>query len=89
MADANHYRAADFNSLRWSAADVTPNDGADLPRIPAVIFCRVSGDIRVTASGGGTVTLAGVAGFALPVMVDRVHATSTTATGIVALYGAS
>lgn len=86
MADANFYRAADFNSLRWSAADVTPNDSTDLPKLAAVIFCRVSGDIRVTASGGGTVTLAGIAGFALPVLVDRVFATGTTATGIVAVY---
>lgn len=86
MADANFYRPADFNSLRWSAADVTPNDGADLPKLAAVIFCLGAGNIRVTASGGGTVTLAGVPGMALPVLVDRVHATLTTATGIVAVY---
>lgn len=87
MADPNFYRAADFNSLRWRAVDVTPNDGADLATPAAVIVCLVSGNIRVTASGGGTVTLAGVAGTPLPVFVDRVLATSTTATGIVALYG--
>lgn len=87
MADPNFYRAADFNSLRWSAADVTPNNAADLPRPAAIIFCLTSGNIRVTASGGGTVTLAGVAGQPLPVFVDRVFATLTTATGIVAVYG--
>jgi hypothetical protein len=88
MADANLYRAADFNSLRWRAAEVTPNDGADLATPAAIIGCLVSGDIQVTASGGGTVVLAGVAGQVLPVLVDRVWATNTTATGIVALYGA-
>ena len=87
MADPNFYRPAGFDSLRWSAADVTPNDGTDLPKIPAIIFCLVSGDIRVTASGGGTVTFAGVAGQPLPVFVDRVLSTGTTATGIVAVYG--
>jgi hypothetical protein len=88
MADANLYRAADFNSLRWSAADVTPADGADLPKPAAVITCAVEGTIKVNCSGGGTVTLFAVAGFVLPVIVDRVWATGTTATGIVALYGA-
>ena len=86
MADANFYRAADFNSLRWSAADVSPNDSTDLPKLAAVIFCLVAGNIKVSASGGGTVTLAGVPGLALPVLVDRVWATGTTATGIVAVY---
>jgi len=86
MADANFYRAADFNSLRWSAADVTPNDGTDLPKVAAVIFCLTAGNIKVNASGGGTVTFAGVPGFELPVLVDRVWSTGTTATGIVAVY---
>jgi hypothetical protein len=87
MADAKLYTAADFNSLRWRAAAVTPNDGADLATPAAIIGCLVSGNIQVTASGGGTVTLAGVAGQVLPVLVDRVWSTSTTATGITAFYG--
>jgi hypothetical protein len=87
MADSKLYAAADFNSVQWSAADVTPNDGSDLPRVAARIHCLVAGTIRVTASGGGTVTLAGVPGTPLPVLVDRVFATATTATGIVAVYG--
>lgn len=88
MADPNFYVSADFNSLRWSAADVTPNDSTDLPKLAAIIYCKVSGDIKVTASGGGAVTFAGVAGLPLPVFVDRVWSTGTTATGIVAVYGA-
>jgi hypothetical protein len=87
MADAILYTPADFNSLRWRAVAVTPNDGADLTTPAAIIGCLVSGNIQVTCSGGGTVTLAGVAGQVLPVFVDRVWSTSTTATGIVALYG--
>jgi adenine/guanine phosphoribosyltransferase-like PRPP-binding protein len=46
----------------------------------------VSGNIRVTASGGGTSTHYCEAGTPLLVIVDRVLATGTTATGIVALY---
>lgn len=89
MADPAFYRDATIESLCWRAADVTPNDGADLP---SGVFARITatgaGNIRVTCSGGGTVTLAIAAGGILPVFVDRVLASSTTATGIVALYGA-
>ena len=86
MADPINYSPADFNSLRWSQADVTPNDDTDLPRTFAAITCASSGTIRVTASGGGTATHYCNAGQPLLVMVDRVFATDTTATGIVALY---
>jgi hypothetical protein len=86
MAEANFYRAADYNSLRWKQADVTPDDDADLPQLAAVITCLVSGNIRVTASGGGTSTHYCEAGTPLLVIVDRVLETGTTATGIVALY---
>lgn len=86
MAESNFYRAADFNSLRWRQAEVTPNDSADLPQLAAVITCLVSGNIRVTASGGGTATHYCEAGTPMLVIVDRVLATNTTATGIVALY---
>jgi len=87
MADANLYRPADFNSLRWRGASVTPADGADLATPAAVITATGAGNIQVTCSGGGTVVLGIQAGGVLPVFVDRVWSTSTTATGIVALYG--
>ena len=86
MADPIFYRAADYNSLRWVAADVTPDDDNDLPKLAGVIVARTDGDIVVTCSGGGTVTLYANAGIPLPVIVDRVHDTGTTATGVVALY---
>jgi hypothetical protein len=86
MADRNAYRGADFNSLRWFAAAVTPNDGTDLPRLAAAITCTGAGDISVITSGGDTVTLFCDAGGVLPVVVDRVRATGTDSTGIVALY---
>lgn len=87
MADINYYRMADLDDPAWSAAAVTPNDGADLPKVFARITALVAGNVQVTCSGGGTVTLAIAAGGVLPVFVDRVFATGTTATGIVALYG--
>lgn len=87
MADKNFYRMANLESPAWKAVDVTPADGTDLPQLFAEITCLVAGNIRITASGGGTVTLACPAGGLLPVFVDRVLSTGTTATGIVALYG--
>lgn len=87
MADANYYRLANLESPGWSVADVTPADGSDLPKPFARITAAVGGVIKVTASGGGSVTMAIAAGGVLPVFVDRVWSTGTTATGIVAIYG--
>ncbi len=87
MADINYYRQAELDSPAWSAAAVTPNDGADLPKVFARITAVGAGNIAVVCSGGGSVTLGIAAGGVLPVFVDRVLATGTTATGIVALYG--
>ncbi len=87
MADANYYRSANLESPGWSVADVTPADGSDLPKPFAKITAKVAGNVKITASGGGTATLAIAAGGVLPVFVDRVWSTDTTATGIVAIYG--
>ena len=87
MADVNFYRNANLESPAWKATSVTPNDGADLTQTFARVTARVAGNVNVTCSGGGTVVLAIAAGGVLPVFVDRVLATGTTATGIVALYG--
>jgi len=87
MADQIYYRSANLESPMWSAAAVTPNDGADLPKVFARITAVGAGSVAVVCSGGGSVTLGIAAGGILPVFVDRVLATGTTATGIVALYG--
>lgn len=87
MADINLYRSAEIDSIKWTAASVTPADDADLARLAAVITCTGEGTIAVVTSGGSSVTLFCQAGGVLPVFVDRVLATGTTATGIVALYG--
>lgn len=87
MADANFYRNANLESPGWKAVAVTPADGADLPQVAARVMAMVAGAMVVTASGGGTVTVAALAGVPLPFFVDRVWATGTLATGIVAIYG--
>lgn len=65
------------------AAEVTPSDTADLPHVARALYVGGAGDVRVTTVAGDTVTLAGLSGQHV-LMVLRVWATGTTATGIVA-----
>jgi len=73
----------EFNGLA-----VTPADGTDLPGgICKGLLATGAGNINVNLAGGGTAVLTGLsAGQALLIEATRVLSTSTTATGIVALY---
>ena len=84
--------AKNYNDER-SAPDyegfaVTPADGTDLLNGPTrAVFVTVGGNVNVQLLGGGTAVLTTlVAGQILPIAVTRILATSTTATGIFALY---
>ncbi|WP_342045905.1 spike base protein, RCAP_Rcc01079 family [Bacillus sp. OTU530] len=70
------------------AAAVTPNDAADLAKIPTKgIYIGVTGDVKVTLSSGNTVTFTALAsGTIHPIAVKRVWAIGTTATNILAVY---
>ena len=76
----------------YQAYPVTPSDSVDLPPAPDGGTCRAlyitgAGNVSVNLLGGGTAVLTGLAaGQILPVGVTRVLSTSTTATGIQALY---
>ena len=71
----------------YNAVEVTPNDGVDLTSTTRALYVGVGGDVKVDMHGTGTVTFVGVsAGSLLPVRVDRVYSTGTTATSIVALW---
>lgn len=71
---------------------VTPSDANDLQTVNASLGTRaikvtVGGNVNVNLIGGGTAVLTGLAsGQTLPIAVSRILATSTTATGIFALY---
>lgn len=67
---------------------VTPNDGADLAEVTRAVYVGGAGDLRVMLRGDtAPVTLVAVpAGTFCPLRVKRVHATGTTATGIVGLF---
>lgn len=72
----------------WSAAAVTPSDGADLPTAPTrALYIGGVGDVKVNMADGVAVTYPAVpVGSILPIACTRVFATGTTATNIVAMY---
>ena len=61
------------------AAEVTPDDAADLPQ-PGYLWANTAGAVSVVTVRGTTLTVQLPAGGVLPVMVRRVRATGTTAT---------
>jgi hypothetical protein len=73
---------------------VTKSDTVNIPSVngaaktdPCVLYTGTGGIIRVLTAGGDDVTLNAVpAGVVLPIQVVRVFSTTTTATGIVALW---
>jgi hypothetical protein len=69
-----------------NASAVTASDSTALSGVRGV-YVGGAGNLAVRFIGGATVTLAAVpAGTLLPLMVDRIMSTNTTATDIVALY---
>lgn len=69
------------------AAAVTPDDATDLTYTTRALWVGGAGNISVITLGGETVTITGVlAGSLIPIRVNRVRSTSTTATNILALW---
>jgi len=69
------------------AADITPNDSADLSITTRGIYVGASGDLKVDTAGGDTVTFVDIAaGVIHPIRVQRVYSTGTTATDIIGVY---
>ena len=76
-----------INFQAYTAVDVTPDDSNDLTTTNAQLFVGTGGDIKVDMTGSGTVTYKNIAdGTFLPIHVNRVYATGTTADDIIALY---
>lgn len=76
----------------YQANPITPDNSNDLAAGPDGGTCRAlyiggAGNVNVDLLGGGTAVLTGLsAGQIVVVGVQRVRLTSTTATGILALY---
>lgn len=72
---------------------VTPSDSTDIAlnsqgRTPSRIRVTGAGNVNVNLLGGGTAVLTSLsAGQVVTIAITRVLSTSTTATGITAMYG--
>lgn len=86
MADLFENRASGLESPAHSGADITPSDSSNLSTTSRALWVGGSGDLRVTMAGGQTVTLRNAPTGMCPIRVIRVHATGTTATGLVAVW---
>lgn len=79
--------ATTLDSVATRAAAITPSDSVSLTVFPRAIYIGGAGNVSVLTLGGDTVTFSGLAaGSILPVRVQRVNATSTTATNLVAIW---
>ena len=77
------------NDPALSAADVVPNDAADLPNYSRMLYIgTVSGgaDVHVTTINGSEVTFKNVPVGILMVQARKVWAADTTASDIIALW---
>lgn len=81
------YLTADATVSARRAAAVVPSDATLLPDPTRGLYVGSTGNVKVDMVSGGTVTFTAVpAGVLLPIQVERVYATGTTATSIIALY---
>lgn len=87
MANPNGKSGVELLSSAGNAVAVSPSDSTDLVTRSRALFVGGAGNINVRMAGGMDCVFSGIpAGTILPVQVDRVYATSTTATNIVNVY---
>lgn len=87
MADDYRNKSRQTGDPAEGAAAVTPNDVAILDPISRALYVGGAGDLAVTMRDGTSVTFTAVpAGTLLPLRVQSVMSTGTTASSIVALW---
>lgn len=78
------FRTADATVAAHGAVAVTKSDATVIP-ITRSLYIGTSGNVKVRTADGQTVTFVGAFGI-LPVQVDMVYSTDTTAADMLALY---
>ena len=77
-------QAGDSSAPAYDAFAVTPNNSTEI--FARSLYVGGAGDVSVQTAGGTTVTFVGVpAGSLLPIRVQKVRTTGTTATNIIGL----
>ena len=84
MSDAYQNYTPSLRDPVRSGETVTPSDGADLPHTTRAIYVGGQGDLRVTLAAGGDVIFRSAPVGWHPIRVQRIWATGTSATDIVA-----
>lgn len=87
MIDTFRTHARTLTSPPEHAGAIVPDDGGTLGHAARAVYVGTAGDLAVRMLGGAEVTLASVpAGALLPIRVDRVRATGTTAGQILGFW---
>ena len=70
-----------------NALAITKSDSSDLTHATRGLYVGGGGNVKVLMVGGQVVTFTGVtAGSLLPIRVNKVYSTDTTASGFIGLY---
>ena len=87
MADNFTSYSSGLDSPAMNAAAITLSDSVNLAFASRGVYVGVGGNISVLMAGGSTVTFLGVfGGTILPIRINRVNLTNTTASNLIALY---
>lgn len=68
------------------AAAITPHAANNLPRSIRGIMCTVAGNVHAITQDGSDVTFPIPVGVILPISIDAVRVTGTTATGLIGFW---
>ena len=70
----------------YDAVAITPSDSTVFTEYTRAIYCGGDGTVTVRMESGNNCVFTVVTGLVLPVRVDKVLSTGTSATNLVALY---
>ena len=86
MTDRFENTSTGLSGPALDAFAITPDDNSDLSEVTRALYVGATGDIALVTKAGSTLTFTGLAtGSLLPVRVQRVLSTGTTASNIVGL----
>jgi len=76
-----------YNASAWGSETITTSDTTVLNPVSRALYVGAAGNVKVRMLDASTPTFVGVlAGTVLPIQIDMVFATGTTAGSMVALY---
>ena len=87
MADRFERFYTNLKSPAKNAFHITPSDSANLTIATRSLYIGGAGTVKFDTVGGETITITGaLAGTILPVRINKVYSSNTSATGLVGFY---